>query len=75
MQIILSSAAQQGKQLKVLQNCFPHLNREATAALIVESVNPIDSCTLVVAAQRKEVLRVLDFWQEFWPQATTLRST
>jgi hypothetical protein len=47
--------------IKSVAKLLPHLDREATAALIVESVNPIDSCALVVAAQKEKVLGVLDF--------------
>ena len=40
---------------------LPHFDRKAATALIVESVNPIDSSALVVPTQEEKVLGILNF--------------
>lgn len=40
---------------------LPHLHRKSSTALIVETVNPINSGTFMVASQQKEVFGVLNF--------------
>jgi hypothetical protein len=40
---------------------LPHLDREATTALIVKSVDTIDSGTFVVSPQKEEVFGILNF--------------
>jgi hypothetical protein len=40
---------------------LPHLDREATTALIVKAINSVDSGTFMVSPQQKEVFRVLNF--------------
>lgn len=39
---------------------FPKLDVITTAAFIVEAINTVDACALVIAAQDKEVFRVAD---------------
>lgn len=53
-----------GQTIKSVAKLLPHLDRESTAAFIVEPVNAIDAGTLMVAAQQKEVLGILDFVRE-----------
>lgn len=40
---------------------FPHLNREAATALVIKSVNSIDSSTLMISTEEEEVFRILNF--------------
>ena len=43
---------------------LPHLNVVSALALVVEAVDAVDRRALVVAAQKKEVFRVLDLVRE-----------
>ena len=47
--------------VKAVRECLPHLDVVAALALIVEAVHAVDGRALVIAAQEKEVLGVLDF--------------
>lgn len=49
-----------GQTVKAVSECLPQFNIKTTLAFVVKSVNTIDTCTLVVAAKDKEVLRILD---------------
>jgi len=40
---------------------LPHLDREATTALVVKAVNSIDSGAFMITPQQKEVFGVLNF--------------
>jgi hypothetical protein len=39
---------------------LPELDTEASFALIIKAINPIDGGTLVVSTQDEEIFRVLD---------------
>jgi hypothetical protein len=47
------------KAIEAISECFPELDVISTFALVIEPINPINRCALVVASQDKEVLRVL----------------
>ncbi len=49
------------KAVKGVTKLFPHLDREATAAFIVEPIDAVDSCTFVVPPQEEEIFGVFDF--------------
>ena len=49
-----------GQAIKGIAKLLPHLDRESTAALVIKAINAIDAGALVVSAQQKKVLRVLD---------------
>lgn len=49
-----------GQAVECVAELLPHFDGEATAALVVETVDSIDSGALVVAAQEEKVLRVFD---------------
>ena len=49
------------KAVEGIAKLFPHLNREASTAFIIKSVDAVDTSTLVVSSQQKEVFRILDF--------------
>lgn len=40
--------------------CFPQAYVIPPFALIIEAIDPVDGCALMVASQQEEVLRVLD---------------
>lgn len=40
--------------------CFPKLDTEAAATLIIETVYPVDSRTLMVSTEDEKVLWILD---------------
>lgn len=40
--------------------CFPQLDVVSTLAFVVETVDTVDRCALMVATENEEVLRVLD---------------
>jgi hypothetical protein len=50
-----------GQTIEGIAKLLPHLDGEATATLVVESINPIDTRTLVIAPQEKEVFWILNF--------------
>ncbi len=39
---------------------LPHFNREATTALVIETVDTVDTGTFVISAEQEEVFRILD---------------
>ncbi len=49
-----------GQAVEAVRECLPQLNVVAPLALIVESVNTVDGRALVIAAENKEVLGILD---------------
>ncbi len=49
-----------GEAIKSIAECLPQLDTETTATLIVESIDPVDSCTLMVSSEDEKVFRVLD---------------
>ena len=53
-----------GQAIKGVAKLLPHFYREATAALVIESVNTVDTSTFMVAAEKKEILRILDLVSE-----------
>jgi len=48
------------KAIEGIAKGLPHLDREATTALIVKSVDSVDSRALVVATQQEKIFGVLD---------------
>ena len=50
--------------VEAVRECAPELDVVSALALVVEPVDAVHAGTLVVAAQNKEVLRVLDFVRE-----------
>lgn len=46
--------------VEAVRKCLPQLNVVPTLAFIVETVNAVDGCALVVTTQDEEILRVLD---------------
>ena len=50
-----------GEAVEGVAEGLPKLDREAAAALVVEAVDAVDAGALVVAAEDKEVLGILDF--------------
>ena len=40
--------------------CLPQLNTEPATALIIKTIYPVDSCTLMVTPEDEKVLRILD---------------
>jgi hypothetical protein len=49
-----------GETVKAVSECLPQLDTETSLALVVETIDAIDRCTLVVAAENEKVLRVLN---------------
>lgn len=49
-----------GQAVEAVGKCLPQLDVVASLALIVETVDTVDGCTLVVTAEDEEVLRVFD---------------
>lgn len=49
-----------GETVECIAELLPHLDRKPTAALVIEAINPIDTCALVVSTQQEEVFWVFD---------------
>lgn len=49
-----------GEAVKSIAECLPQLDTETTTTLVIESVDPVDSGTLVVTSEDEKVFRVLD---------------
>lgn len=50
-----------GEAVESITECLPQLDTESTTTLIIESVDPVDSCALMVSSEDEKVFRVLDF--------------
>ena len=50
-----------GQAVKGIAELLPHLDREATTALVVKAINAINAGALVVATEQKEIFGILDF--------------
>ena len=50
-----------GQTIESIAKLLPHLDRESTATLVIESVNPIDPRALMITPQEKEIFRILNF--------------
>lgn len=53
-----------GKAVEAVREGLPQLDVVPSLALVVEPVNSVDRCSLVVPSQQEEVLRVFDFVRE-----------
>ena len=53
-----------GQTVENIGENFPKLNGVAALALVIETVNTVDLCALVVTSQQEEVFRVLDLITE-----------
>ena len=49
-----------GQTVEAVRKRLPELDVVPTFALVIESIDPVDACTLVVPTKEEEVLRVLD---------------
>lgn len=47
--------------IEAVGKCLPEFDVVSSLALVVEAVNAIDRCTLVIAAKDEEVFGILDF--------------
>jgi len=46
--------------VKSITECLPQLDTETTTTLVIESVDSVDSGTLVISSKDEKVFRVLD---------------
>jgi hypothetical protein len=49
-----------GQPIECITELLPHFDGKAAAAFIVKAINAVNAGTLVVAAEQKEVFRILD---------------
>mmetsp|Transcript_38082 Transcript_38082/g.81113 ORF Transcript_38082/g.81113 Transcript_38082/m.81113 type:complete len:204 (+) Transcript_38082:680-1291(+) len=61
---LLVHHSRKGKDIEHLLEFFPHLDVVAALALVIEAVDAVDGCTLVVTAEEEEILGVLDLVRE-----------
>lgn len=61
---LLIDDSSNGKAVEAVGERLPQLDIVAALALVVETVDTVDGCALVVAAEDEEVLRVLDLVRE-----------
>lgn len=50
-----------GEAVEAICECFPQFDVIPALAFIIESVNAIDGCALVIASEDEEVLGILYF--------------
>lgn len=50
--------------VEAIGECLPQLNVIPPLAFIVETIDAVDRCTLVVPSQDEEILRILDLVRE-----------
>jgi len=50
-----------GETVEAVRECLPQFDRESTLAFVVEPVDSVNGGAFVIATEKKEVLRVLDF--------------
>jgi len=61
---LLVDDGRDGQAVEAVRECLPQLDVVTPLALIVEAVDTVDGRALVIAAENKEVLGVLDFVRE-----------
>ena len=61
---LLVDDRREGEHVEDVLELLPHLDVVPPLALVVEAVDAVDRRALVVAAQKKEVFRVLDLVRE-----------
>lgn len=50
--------------IEAVRECLPQLDIVSAFALVVETINAIYASTFVIASEKEEVLRILDFISE-----------
>lgn len=50
-----------GQAVERVAKLLPHFDRKAAAAFVIKTINAVNTGTLVVATQKKEIFGILDF--------------
>lgn len=58
---LLVNNCRNGQTIEAVRKGFPQFNVVPALAFVVEAINAIYACTLMITAQQEEILRVFDF--------------